>query len=119
MKISILSFFALFFVLNFASASVDSCVNRSLIIELEKSEISNLKFFFGAQSDLPYTFKEKTGTQGIGILEISYRRKKGKNDFSEPLSPDLLKNAVERLSTQFEVFKIKKLSAEFVPFQCP
>lgn len=118
MKFFILFLLAHFVVFNLAKAADDSCVNRRVMIELETNQISHLKSFFSAQSDLPYTFKEKAGAQGIDILEISYRRKTGKDDFPEPLSHDLFKKVVERLFKQIEKYKIKKISAEFIPGQC-
>ena len=105
--------------MNIAYATDHTCVNRRVIVELEKNQVSLLKSFFEVQSDLPYAFKEKTGKKGLGILEISYRRKMGKENFPEPLSPSLFSKVVERLSDRFESLKIKKISAEFVPGQCP
>jgi hypothetical protein len=102
-----------------SSPSATQCSSRAVSIDLEKKHVEELKGRFAIQSDLPYTFEERTLNKSLSRVVISYRRKSGKDDFPEPTNPDFFKAIVKKVSNQYEVLGIKKMSADLIPGECP
>ncbi|MES2857282.1 MAG: hypothetical protein V4692_15540 [Bdellovibrionota bacterium] len=104
-------------VLSFFAAK--KCVSRSVEIEMEKKHFEELKSALSVQSDLPYVLDASAINDTLTKVTVSYRRKSGADVYLEPVNPEFFKTLFDKISSQVGAWGIKKISASFVPNECP